>query len=97
MLANNVGTVPGSWDSSIDLVGSERAWIRFLPMETHRRIGDIVRYCDSAIVALRAAHLDYFLCSILCNPSMKVPLDKQWSITAYHQKQGWTLNRYESH
>ena len=78
MFGNNPGNVPGSWDSSIDLVGSERAWIRFLPMETRRRIGDKVRYCDLANIALRAAHLDYYLCSILRNPkgNMSLPLSR---------------------
>ena len=64
MMGDNPGNVPGSWDAHIDLVGSERAWIRLLPMDTRRRIGDMVRYKDKTIVAMRAAHLDYYLCSI---------------------------------
>ena len=64
MLGNDPGNIPGSWNVHITLEGSERAWIRLLPEDTRRRIGDMVRYCDKAIVAMRAAHLDYYLCSI---------------------------------
>lgn len=64
MLGDSAGDVPGSWNAHIDLDGSERAWIRFLPEDTLRRVGDIVRYCDKAIITMRAAHLDYYLCSI---------------------------------
>ena len=62
MLGDRPGNIPGSWEAHIDLEGDERAWIRFLPMDTLRRIGDTVRYCDKTIVAMRAAHLDYYLC-----------------------------------
>ena len=64
MLGDEPGNIPGSWEARIDLEGNERAWIRFLPMDTLRRIGDQVRYCDKAIVAMRAAHLDYYLCCV---------------------------------
>ena len=78
LLGDEPGNVPGSWDAHIDLEGNERAWIRFLPEDTLRRIGDEVRYYDKAIVAMRAAHLDYYLCCIQRNSKIKmlIPVDK---------------------
>ena len=70
-LGNTPGLVNGSWDVKIDLNGCERSWVRLMPIDACRREGDAIKYSDMTVITLRAAHLDYYLCSIL-KPKEKV-------------------------
>lgn len=63
-LGNTPGIVNGSWDVKIELNGSERSWVRLMPIDAYRREGDAIKYSDMTVITLRAAHLDYNLCSI---------------------------------